>query len=36
VQLAAPDDAMASHDFSPGTGRLLCSSDLTRYEISGT
>jgi hypothetical protein len=34
VQLAAPDSAMALHDFTPGTGRLRCSADLMRYVVS--
>jgi len=33
VQLAAPDSGMASHDFTPGTGRLGCSTDLMRYVV---
>lgn len=34
VELAEADDArMATRDFRPGTGRLQCSEDLTRYVI---
>ncbi len=35
VELAAPDSRMADHDFSPGTGRLLCAEELVRYVVSG-
>lgn len=34
VQLTAPDAAMAEHDFTLGTGRLVCSLDLMRYRVS--
>lgn len=33
VELAAPDDRMAQHDFAPGTGRLQCSEQLWQYSV---
>jgi len=34
VQLTEPDARMADHDFSPGTGRLMCAEELVRYVVS--
>jgi hypothetical protein len=35
VQLTAPDTPrMAAHDFTPGTGRLMCAEKLVRYVIT--
>ena len=34
VQLEEPDERMAEHDFSPGTGRLACSERLMRYTLT--
>jgi len=34
VQLTRPDARMATHGFTPGTGRLGCSEELMRYLVS--